>query len=41
MAKNKTKRCHICSTKLDKQGKCKWTECPTNQTDKPKEDKEK
>lgn len=30
MAKNKTKRCEICSTKLDKQGKCKWTECPTN-----------
>ena len=26
--KKKTKRCEICSSKLDKQGNCTWEGCP-------------
>ncbi|WP_180997514.1 hypothetical protein [Campylobacter concisus] len=28
--KKKTKRCEICSSKLDKQGDCPWSGCPAS-----------
>ena len=28
--KKKTKRCEICSSKLDKQGNCPWSGCPAS-----------
>ena len=28
--KKKTKRCEICSSKLDKQGNCPWEGCPAS-----------
>ena len=28
--KKKTKRCEICSSKLDKQGNCPWNGCPAS-----------
>ena len=44
--KKKTKRCEICSSKLDKKGNCPWEGCPAspkyqeekkNETDKKTE----
>ena len=37
--KKKTKRCEICSSKLDKQGNCTWEGCPASPKYKS-EDKE-
>ena len=28
--KKKTKRCEICSSKLDRQGNCPWSGCPAS-----------
>ncbi|WP_346746399.1 hypothetical protein [uncultured Campylobacter sp.] len=28
--KKKTKRCEICSSKLDKKGECPWSGCPAS-----------
>lgn len=28
--KKKTKRCEICSSKLDKQESCPWSDCPAS-----------
>ena len=28
--KKKTKRCEICSSKLDKKGDCPWSGCPAS-----------
>ena len=33
----KVKRCEICASKLDKDGKCTWSECPQCPTYKAKE----
>ena len=43
--KKKTKRCNICSSKLDKNGDCPWSGCPkspkyeleTKELEQPKE----